>query len=321
MGNEIIVSITCVAYNHEQYIADAIEGFLMQKTDFQYEVLIHDDASTDRTSEIIRKYELKYPNIIKPIYQIENQYSKGIKVDLFNMARAKGKYIAICEGDDYWIDQHKLQKQVNYMDHHPECSLCVHAVYMVKPDKSDLKRHLRPNIGNRIYTVEDIISGGGGFFGTNSILYRAVFKDNKPNFCGAYSFGDYPLVIYLALQGSVYYMDEFMSAYRYGVSGSWTSRTCSNAEGIVKVNNEVIDMFDEINNYTRYRYEYIINEVKKRHRFQSLLLLGKYQELKRGEFKEVYISLGTIEKGKLFIKQYFPSILKGLIKVKRGFSS
>ena len=320
MENKTMVSITCLTYNHEQYIVDAIEGFLMQKTNFPYEILIHDDASTDRTPEIIREYELKYPGLIKPIYQTKNQYSKGIAVWRFNEVRAKGKYIAVCEGDDYWTDQHKLQKQVDYMENHPECSLCVHAVYKVKSNKSNLEQHLRPNMGNRIFTVEEIISGGGDLFGTNSILYPAVFKDNMPNFCGAYSFGDYPLVIYLALQGSVYYMDEFMSAYRYGVPDSWTNTTYSSIEKTVKVNNETIDMFDEIDNYTGYRYEYITNEIKKRHRFQSLFLLGKYQELKEGEFREMYTSLSMIEKSKLFIKQYFPGIAKNLIRAKRSFS-
>ena len=117
-NNEILVSICCITYNHEKYIRDAIEGFLMQKTDFPFEVLIHDDASTDGTADIIREYETKYPDIIKPIYQTENQYSKGIKISAtYNYPRAKGKYIALCEGDDYWIDPYKLQKQVDFLEH------------------------------------------------------------------------------------------------------------------------------------------------------------------------------------------------------------
>ena len=98
-----MVSISCTTYNHEDYIADALESFLMQKIKFKYEILIHDDASTDRTAEIIKDYEKKYPEIIKPIYQTYNQYSKGIKVGKFNRERAKGKYIAICEGDDFGL--------------------------------------------------------------------------------------------------------------------------------------------------------------------------------------------------------------------------
>ena len=112
-GEIPLVSISCITYNHEPYIVQALNGFLMQKTSFPFEVLIHDDASTDRTADIIREYEKKFPKIIKPIYQKENQYSKGNRAILasFVYPRAKGKYIALCEGDDYWIDENKLQQQ------------------------------------------------------------------------------------------------------------------------------------------------------------------------------------------------------------------
>lgn len=122
-----LVSVRCITYNHEPYIAQAIDGFLMQKTNFPFEVVIHDDASTDKTADIIREYEKKYPLIIKPIYQTENQYSKGNgAVTKVVNTKLKGKYIAFCEGDDYWIDENKLQVQFDFMEYHPECSLCVH---------------------------------------------------------------------------------------------------------------------------------------------------------------------------------------------------
>ena len=117
---KIMVSICCITYNQEQYIAQTIESFLMQKVDFKYEILINDDASTDRTADIIREYEKKYPDIIKPIYQSINQYSRGITnpSGAFNYPRASGKYIAMCEGDDYWTDIYKLKKQVDFLENH-----------------------------------------------------------------------------------------------------------------------------------------------------------------------------------------------------------
>lgn len=125
MDNSPMVSICCITYNHEPYIRDCLEGILMQKFNFPLEVLIHDDASTDHTADIIREYEAKYPNIIKPIYQKENQYSRGVAISsTYVYPRAQGKYIAMCEGDDYWIDPHKLQKQYDFMESHPECSVC-----------------------------------------------------------------------------------------------------------------------------------------------------------------------------------------------------
>ena len=109
MKNNPLLSICCVTYNHESFISQCLDGFLMQQTDFPFEILIHDDASADGTANIIMEYEAKYPDLIKPIYQTENQFSKGIKISVtFNFPRAKGKYIALCEGDDYWTDPLKF---------------------------------------------------------------------------------------------------------------------------------------------------------------------------------------------------------------------
>ncbi len=122
-----IVSICCITYNQAPYIRECLDGFIMQKCNFDFEILIHDDASTDGTQDIIKEYQQKHPNIIKPVFQTENQYSKGqrgmnIK---YNFPRAEGKYIALCEGDDYWIDPLKLQKQVDFLEMHIDFSMTV----------------------------------------------------------------------------------------------------------------------------------------------------------------------------------------------------
>lgn len=131
----IIVSICCITYNHASFIRKALDGFLMQEPptgvssdELWYEILIHDDASTDGTTEIIKEYAAKYPDRIFPLYEEENQYKKvgTAGIDFYNYNRAKGRYIAYCEGDDYWTDAHKLQNQVDFMDAHPEYSICFH---------------------------------------------------------------------------------------------------------------------------------------------------------------------------------------------------
>src|SRR5450756_1052182 len=116
------VSILCITYNHEKFIADAIEGFVKQKTDFEYEIIIHDDASTDKTAEIIRKYQQKYPDIINAVLQTENQFSKGVRILNSLCQSVESEFIAVCEGDDYWTDPLKLQKQVDCLRKNTECA-------------------------------------------------------------------------------------------------------------------------------------------------------------------------------------------------------
>ena len=306
----ILVSIYCAAYNHEKYIADAIDSFLAQQTNFKYEILIHDDASTDRTADIIREYEKKYPNLIKPIYQTENQYSKPgeATVDKINFERALGKYIAVCEGDDYWTDIYKLQTQIDYMESHPECSLCVHAGYIVSAVDKKKRDINRPNKGEKSFTVEEIIEGGGNLFLTNSMLFPMRFGKIRPAFLENAPVGDYPLAINLALHGKVHYIDKFMSAYRVGDSESWTGKITSNIEKIANHFHEISIMLDEINKYTNYQFNEAINRTKENNLLYVLLRKRNFKEVKKGEYKEIYLKLGYKRRLIIFIDQYTPSI-------------
>lgn len=129
MNSTPLVSVCCLTYNHAPFIRKCLDGFLMQETTFSLEILIHDDASTDGTDEIIREYTSKYPDRIFPLFETENKYSRGYrgKMDItFNYSRARGKYIATCEGDDYWTDPKKLQKQVTFLESNPDYSVCWH---------------------------------------------------------------------------------------------------------------------------------------------------------------------------------------------------
>ena len=177
MAEEPLVSIFCLTYNHASYIRQCLDGFLMQKATFAYEVIINDDASTDGTTEIIREYEEKYPDIIKPIYHEENLYSKGERGfwNRYCLPKSKGKYIALCEGDDYWIDPLKLQKQVDFLEGHPEYSMCFHkakVIYDVQPNK---KSTLFENIEERDYTIDELFLNW--IVPTASIVCRRQFLD------------------------------------------------------------------------------------------------------------------------------------------------
>lgn len=219
----LMVSIRCMVYNHEPYIRECLEGFVMQKTNFRFEAIVHDDASTDGSAAIIREYAEKYPDIIKPIFEKENQYSKrdGSLRRIMD-AHTHGKYVALCEGDDYWIDPLKLQKQVDYMEVHPECSLCFHAHKNESKGKLYVVRQYNANLTQ--CPVGDMILGGGGFMATNSMLYRrGILPVEEPKWARNTPVGDLPLMLKLASSGDVAYLNRVMSVYRVCVPGSWTA--------------------------------------------------------------------------------------------------
>ncbi len=308
-----MVSIVCITYNHEQFIADAIDGFLMQKTNFDFEILIHDDASTDKTADIIKKYELKFPNIIKPIYQKENQYSKGIKVVDLNWKRAKGKYIALCEGDDYWSDPFKLQKQVDYMENNSDCTLCTHAVEKVTINKVRIG-YERPYDRDIKAPTTDLILGGGYFVGTTSLLFPRNLIESTPDFYLNASVGDYPLQIYLASKGYAYYMNEVMGAYRIGVEGSWSQRQINGndkREKQIYHTEQVINMLEGFNKYTNYKYNDAIIKKKNYYYFKIALLKKDWKMVRISKY---YQSAGFKDKVTMFIKMYFPSYKQQLFR-------
>lgn len=266
----LMVTIRCTAYNHEPYIRECLEGFVMQKTNFRFEAIVHDDASTDGTAAIIREYAEKYPDIIKPIFETENQYSKhdgslGRIMD----AHTHGKYIALCEGDDYWIEPLKLQKQVDYMEGHPECSLCFHAHNDLKKGKSYLVRRYNHWVDE--CPITEMILLGGGYMATNSMLYR---KDRilkvEPEWSRDTPVGDLPLMLKLASQGAVAYIDEVMSVYRVAAVGSWTlrSKTFHYQFNFIRSINKMWIGYDA---WTNYKYHKVVAKVR-RDNFTSIFM-------------------------------------------------
>lgn len=272
MNEEIMVSIHCLAYNHEKYIAKALESFLAQKTEFKFEVLVHDDASTDHTAEIIREYERKYPDIIKPIYQTENQYSKNVNIILdYQLPRMRGKYVAVCEGDDYWIDPFKLQKQVDYMEAHDECTLTFHNAIIVDANGQKIKDSFLPKNEfykcyfrdeSSIYTADDMIRLD--FAPTNSIMYRKCHVQNYMDFYQMRSrvCGDLIMRTLLPSLGYAYYFSEIMSAYRHGVAGSASQRANASLEAELRTLNGHIEILNDLNDLTDGKYADSISEIK-----------------------------------------------------------
>lgn len=211
-----LVSICCITYNHEPYIVQTLDGFLMQKTSFPFEILIHDDASTDRTADIIREYEKKFPNLIKPIYQKENQYSKGFTSvsETWNFPRAQGKYIALCEGDDYWIDENKLQMQVDFLENNPEYGMCYTKAKQFIQKK---RKFSRRRFGTDVRDFEDLLFNGNRVPTLTTVfrkdLLNSYLKGIYPQDKG-WLMGDYPMWLYFAHESKVKFFDKVTSVYR-----------------------------------------------------------------------------------------------------------
>jgi glycosyltransferase involved in cell wall biosynthesis len=214
MNIEPLVSICCLTYNHEAYIRQCLEGFVMQKTNFQFEVLIHDDASTDSTADIILEYVSKYPNIIKPIYQTENQYLKGINVSAeYQYLRAKGKYIALCEGDDYWTDPYKLQKQVDFLEANPNYAM-VHTRYLIYVEKTKSFEQVAPVEKSGDIFYELLASNQ---IATLSVLMRkdCLIEAINANILNLnFLTGDYPLWLFFAQRYKIGYLSDCTAVYR-----------------------------------------------------------------------------------------------------------
>lgn len=223
-SNEIVVSISCITYNHAPYIRQCLDGFMMQQTDFAFEVLIHDDASTDGTTEIIKEYEAKYPDIIKPIYEEENQWVKGRRGSAeFNFPRAKGKYIAMCEGDDYWTDPLKLQKQVDFLESNASYSICGHR--FVALDDSDFSFRKFATGINGSYELSDLITKHV-FCSTLSIVFRKSALD-LTKFLQCRSLIDIVLAYMLLKGGKGYCLPDEMAVYRKHGGGIWSMQNSS----------------------------------------------------------------------------------------------
>jgi len=211
------VSIVCITYKHEKYITEAIESFLMQKTNFPFEIIIGDDNSPDGTPAIIKQYEENYPGIVRAVRREKNI---GLMANFLDcMSKVRGEYTALCEGDDYWTDPHKLQMQYEALQNHPECDLAFHDVDFVDENGQFMRRHSWGRSNEKwftgVYAGKRIVSAAMTIPHTTSMFFRSKFFDPAYfDFLGKISAFDYPLTVTLCNAGDVYYIDKVMSGYR-----------------------------------------------------------------------------------------------------------
>lgn len=312
-----IVSIKCLTYNHQKYISKALDSFLQQKTEFPFEIVVHDDASNDDTPKIISEYQNRYPTIVRPIYEKENQYSKenGVLNKIVD-SQIRGQYVAICEGDDYWTDEYKLQKQFNAMEEHPNVDICAHAVRKVDAKTGKLLGIIAPENIEMVIPIENVIAGGGGFVGTNSLFYRKKAFETTFPFRKLIEI-DYTLQIQGAIRGGMLYMPMCMSAYRCMTDNSWSStfhktRKEEDLSAQVKWNK----MLKQIDVDTDGKYTEAVKGYMGKCEIDQAIRFKEYSVLKR--YKYFYKELNGDERKKYWIKVRLPRFYSILKKIKEA---
>ncbi len=301
--DEILVTVICATYNQEKYIEDAIKGMVNQKTDFKYEIIIHDDASNDHTADIIKKYHEIYPDMIVPIIQKENQYSQGIRIRDIIIPMVKGKYVAFCEGDDYWCDENKLSLQIDFLEKNPEYSACVHNTYKVNCFKKHKKTIMYEHSGDKDYRFEDIVMDMR--WHTSSIVSRIEYYKITPDFMKlkkSITGGDYVTNLHLALNGKVHYIDRLMSVYRFGATNSWTVENYKNSERMKLIFGNQNEILDNVNKLTQNKYNDVIEKRKLYNKFQIAIFSRDFNQIKQEPLRTYYKKLSIKEKVKFNIK-------------------
>ncbi len=294
--SHIMVSVCCLVYNHEPFLRECFEGFVMQKTTFPIEILVHDDASTDHSPDIIREYTAKYPNLFKPIYQTENKYSKGIPITAkYQFSRAKGKYIAMCEGDDYWTDPLKLQKQVEFLEEHSDFALCFHARDVIK---NDVLEHDESVVENDVWEINEAMYH---YVPTQTVLFRN-YPNIIPKKCKSL---DVTLWMSLSRFGKFKYIDFNGAVYRIHNGGMWSGSSA--LENYNRSINARTSCFWHLNGVDKKGLAQIIG-IWLVWRFELLWNQKKYLHASKDAIKIVFYSfygrnLDNMRKVKWFLKE------------------
>ena len=318
-----LVSILCAAFNHGEYIATALEGFVSQKTDFKFEVLVNDDKSSDNTAEIIRQYAEKYPHIIRPFYQPENLYSQHIDIyEKVFFPNAQGKYIAMCEGDDCWCDPLKLQKQVDFLEAHNEYSACVHNSIIRDCSGSEADKPYVQRSSDCDLLFKDVILGMSHAYHTSSLVCKKdIMADHQEFYYAAKKngFSDYPDAIWLSMNGPIRFINEQMSIYRVQSNpNAWSANIAGQYKKRTRFVNGEIAMLKALKPIVPKEDSALVDRILLEREFELLFLEGKVQEMVKPPYDEIFKAQPFSYRMKTHIKRCFPR-LHEYYRKKKGF--
>lgn len=312
--DNIKVSVICLTYNHQKYIRQCLESLVNQETDFNYEIIVHDDASTDNTADIVREFEKQYPEKMITIYQTENQYSKNVKITrnyIFPIVR--GKYIAYCEGDDFWTDNHKLQIQFDAMEKNNKLRFCVHRVLTCDESGTAANTFFPESFsGTQIIDSYDFITAicGSWEFQLTSFFIR--YEDfrrlylTQPHFFEISPAGDIAFMMYYGNLGDILFIEKAMSCYRLNSIGSWTTRNRdSDNKKRIEIQNRFIDTWLEFDKYSCYKYHDSILKGIEFYYFNIYKFSSNYKRMSR-ECKNFLRKRSNKIRAYVFLSAYLP---------------
>lgn len=323
------ISICCITYNQQQYIKQTLDGFLKQKINVPYEILIHDDCSTDGTVNILKEYKRKYPDKIVLLLEKENQYSKGALIcKTFLYPLIKGKYFCFCEGDDYWCDENKLQKQYDALEANVDCSIAVHDVACVNGIGELQSKHFPPvELTPGILPADKYLSYEIGkslwLFQTSSFFLRSKylkeFINNTPLFVNAYKKAeDFSLILFFLSKGNAYYINNIMSCYRIQTFNAVSQRLIVDKKFRIKQREGYIKALTYYNQYTNYKYQKYISSYQHNAEFGILLDKGEYKKAV-SEYSDVFQKQTLRKKIKIILLSYIPFLEILYVKIKAQF--
>lgn len=251
------VSVKMITYNQEKFIAQAIDSILMQKVNFDYEIVIGEDCSTDKTRDIVIDYRQRYPDKIRLLLNEKNLGMHPNSVQAYKACR--GELVALLEGDDYWTSLYKLQKQVDFMAAHPECTVCFHDVTVFYENGSRKPRNYCRADQQEISTLEDLLVSD--FIPTCSVMFRRGLFSEFPDWYYTLPMGDWPLLILNAQYGKIGYINEVMGVYRVHEGGVWTHGDAwATDDYIARTAPYDINFYEIINEHLEYKYDDLIRK-------------------------------------------------------------
>ena len=282
------VSVLVITYNHEAYISQAIGSALAQNVDFDYEIVVGEDFSTDRTREILEDFQRRYAHKIRLLFRDRNLGDRNNFLQ--TLQACKGEYVALLEGDDYWTSPLKLQKQVDYLDTHAECGMCFHNTQVIYERSERLSRLRNPPNQKKHARLKDVITSN--FISTCSAMIRRDCLSNLPGWHSEMRLADWSLFIACAQQGSIGYLNEVMAAYRVHGAGKWSGLNLDDQL------QEVVRHFEKVNSIFNFEYEKVVRRGLS-HAYYSFAL--KFQQVNETE-KAKACALKSLEQNRFNLR-------------------